>query len=367
MLVVYADNVAAELCDDPGYAEELTRLVEQLNVEQGGSAGLNKAAVNDSGQDSNVDVAAGYEAHDLLALYGYLIEHYSRNGNCASALCDELLLLDERQDSRRDLVVGNGNDLVNVLAAYIKGMLTGFLYLDSVRDGGNIVKALDLAVIKAEGNFACAALGSVESVRAGESVIAIGTPLALQFQHTVTRGIVSAVDRTLQVPSEGSTAFLEQLIQTDAAINPGNSGGPLLNAKGEVIGIITVRVEEAAGIGFAIPIDIAKPILQHFIAEGSFTAPKLGAYLFDSEIARFYDENSTMTAGLYVIGVEPNSPAERAGLREGDILLSADGRTCRMLLDLRYQIFAHRVGEKMALRVLRGAESLDISVRLAAE
>ena len=228
-------------------------------------------------------------------------------------------------------------------------------------------KALDLAVIKAEGNFACAALGSVESVRAGESVIAIGTPLALQFQHTVTRGIVSAVDRTLQVPSEGSTAFLEQLIQTDAAINPGNSGGPLLNAKGEVIGIITVRVEEAAGIGFAIPIDIAKPILQHFIAEGSFTAPKLGAYLFDSEIARFYDENSTMTAGLYVIGVEPNSPAERAGLREGDILLSADGRTCRTLLDLRYQIFAHRVGEKMALRVLRGAESFDISVRLAAE
>ena len=127
-------------------AEKLTRLVEQLDVEQGGSAGLNKAAVNDSGQDSNVDVAAGYEAHDLLALYGYLIEHYSRNGNCASALCDELLLLDERQDSRRDLVVGNGNDLVNVLAAYIKGMLTGFLYLDSVRDGGNIVKALDLAV-----------------------------------------------------------------------------------------------------------------------------------------------------------------------------------------------------------------------------
>ena len=111
----------------------------------------------------------------------------------------------------------------------------------------------------------------------------------------------------------------------------------------------------------------AKPILQHFIAEGSFTAPKLGAYLFDSEIARFYDENSTMTAGLYVIGVEPNSPAERAGLREGDILLSADGRTCRTLLDLRYQIFAHRVGEKMALRVLRGAESFDISVRLAAE
>ena len=104
------------------------------------------------------------------------------------------------------------------------------------------------------------------------------------------------------------------MIQTDAAINPGNSGGPLLNAKGEVIGIITVRVEEAAGIGSAIPIDITKAHLQHFIAEG-FTAPKLGAYLFDSEIARFYDENSTMTAGLYVIGIEPNSPAERAGLR----------------------------------------------------
>ena len=210
VLVVYADNVAAELCDDPGYAEELTRLVEQLDVEQGGSAGLNKAAVNDSGQDSNIDVAAGDEAYDLLALYGYLIEHYSRNGNCASALCDELLLLDERQDSRRDLVVGNGNDLVNVLAAYIKGMLTGFLYLDSVRDGGNIVKALDLAV--SYGVHHAGSSGGLYAVN-------------LDFRIELLYGICNAGDKSAAADRNYDSVNVRELLkhlQTDGALTCDN-------------------------------------------------------------------------------------------------------------------------------------------------
>ena len=251
-----------------------------------------------------------------------------------------------------------------------EGAEVTLIFADGTKELASAVwssQALDLAIVKAKGDsYPAAAMGSVEDVRVGEQVVAIGTPLALQFQHTVTGGIVSALNRTLQVPSGRSTAFMEQLIQTDVAINPGNSGGPLLNQRGEVIGIVTVRVEEAAGIGFAIPIDIARPIVGHFLADGSYVTPKMGAYLFDSEIARYYDANSTMTTGLYVIDVEPGSAAQSAGIQTGDILLRADGRECRTLLDLRYVLFSHRVGETLELEVQRGGEILHLTPKLTA-
>ena len=267
------------------------------------------------------------------------------------------------------IVSADGYILTNHHVA-AEGAEVTLIFADGTKELASAVwssQTLDLAIVKArEGSYPAAAMGSVEDVRVGEQVVAIGTPLALQFQHTVTGGIVSALNRTLQVPSGRSTAFMEQLIQTDVAINPGNSGGPLLNQRGEVIGIVTVRVEEAAGIGFAIPIDIARPIVEHFLADGSYVTPKMGAYLFDSEIARYYDANSTMTTGLYVIDVEPGSAAQSAGIQTGDILLRADGRECRTLLDLRYVLFSHRVGETLELEVQRGGEILHLTPKLTA-
>lgn len=267
------------------------------------------------------------------------------------------------------IVSADGYILTNHHVA-AEGAEVTLIFADGTKELASAVwssQALDLAIVKAKGDsYPAAAMGSVEDVRVGEQVVAIGTPLALQFQHTVTGGIVSALNRTLQVPSGRSTAFMEQLIQTDVAINPGNSGGPLLNQRGEVIGIVTVRVEEAAGIGFAIPIDIARPIVEHFLADGSYVTPKMGAYLFDSEIARYYDANSTMTTGLYVIDVEPGSAAQSAGIQTGDILLRADGRECRTLLDLRYVLFSHKVGEALELEVQRGGEILHLTPKLTA-
>ena len=267
------------------------------------------------------------------------------------------------------IVSADGYILTNHHVA-AEGAEVTLIFADGTKELASAVwssQALDLAIVKArEGSYPAAAMGSVEDVRVGEQVVAIGTPLALQFQHTVTGGIVSALNRTLQVPSGRSTAFMEQLIQTDVAIYPGNSGGPLLNQRGEVIGIVTVRVEEAAGIGFAIPIDIARPIVEHFLADGSYVTPKMGAYLFDSEIARYYDANSTMTTGLYVIDVEPGSAAQSAGIQTGDILLRADGRECRTLLDLRYVLFSHKVGETLELEVQRGGEILHLTPKLTA-
>ena len=267
------------------------------------------------------------------------------------------------------IVSADGYILTNHHVA-AEGAEVTLIFADGTKELASAVwssQALDLAIVKAKGDsYPAAAMGSVEDVRVGEQVVAIGTPLALQFQHTVTGGIVSALNRTLQVPSGRSTAFMEQLIQTDVAINPGNSGGPLLNQRGEVIGIVTVRVEEATGIGFAIPIDIARPIVEHFLADGSYVTPKMGAYLFDSEIARYYDANSTMTTGLYVIDVEPGSAAQSAGIQTGDILLRADGRECKTLLDLRYVLFSHKVGETLELEVQRGGEILHLTPKLTA-
>lgn len=217
----------------------------------------------------------------------------------------------------------------------------------------------DIAVVKINAkDLPYVRLGNSDNVKVGEWVAAIGSPFGLT--NSVTAGIVSAKSRNL--PDENLVPF----IQTDVAINPGNSGGPLLNQRGEVIGIVTVRVEEAAGIGFAIPIDIARPIVEHFLADGSYVTPKMGAYLFDSEIARYYDANSTMTTGLYVIDVEPGSAAQSAGIQTGDILLRADGRECRTLLDLRYVLFSHKVGETLELEVQRGGEILHLTPKLTA-
>jgi len=247
------------------------------------------------------------------------------------------------------------------------------IFEDGTQGGADLLwgdGALDLAVLRAqsEGDYPFAPLGSAREAQVGEQVVCIGTPLTLQFQHTVTHGIISALGRTLQVPSlgdESELSFMEGLIQTDASINPGNSGGPLLNLRGEVIGIISMKVDEAAGIGFAIPIDIAAPILQHFVENGRYDTPRLGLYAFDAEIARYLGQAVDMETGLYVLRTEGGSPAQKAGLLPGDVLLYADGRELTTMLDLRYAIYSHSAGEVLRLEVLRQGRRLECLAVLA--
>ena len=126
--------------------------------------------------------------------------------------------------------------------------------------------AMDLAIIKTNINMPYLKTGDSNLVEAGQDVIAVGTPLTLQFKHTVTKGIISAKNRTIEISNEdGTTSYLQNLFQHDASINPGNSGGPLINSNGEVIGINTLKVSEAEGIGFAIPVGIALPVVNHIL------------------------------------------------------------------------------------------------------
>lgn len=226
--------------------------------------------------------------------------------------------------------------------------------------------ALDLAMLKIEGVHQSARLARSQDIVVGETVVAIGTPLTLQFQHTVTSGIVSAVNRMLNVPSgaDKGESFLENLIQHDASINPGNSGGPLLNLSGEVIGINTVKVTQAEGIGFAVPVDIARVILDHFIADGEYVTPYVGVFAIDGDMALYYDDSLIVKEGLVVINVDPEGPAAEAGIAQGDVLLFADNAVMDTMLDLRIAVMRHKVGETTELTVRRDGREYQAHVTL---
>jgi len=220
-------------------------------------------------------------------------------------------------------------------------------------------QVLDLAVVKCDegGPFTPVTLGSVEQVKVGDPVAAVGTPLDLSFQHTVTAGIVSGMNRTLQVPTSAGLSFLEELIQTDASINPGNSGGPLVTLEGKVIGINTVKVEDAEGMGFAIPADLAQPIVKRIIDEGSFSAPYVGVTVIDQDIARYYGRE--VEKGLAVLNVDPEGPAHAAGMRQGDVLLNVEETSPETVLAFRRRVYDAAIGDTLTLRWSRGGTMME--------
>ena len=226
--------------------------------------------------------------------------------------------------------------------------------------------ALDLAVVKVDSKNALpyAEMGSSQNLKVGDTVVAIGTPLTLNFQHTVTAGIVSALRRTLKVPNDsGGLSFMEELIQSDAPINPGNSGGPLCDSSGKIVGINTLKVTEAEGIGFAIPIEVARPIVERIERDGSYTTPYLGLFTIDSEIARYYGE-ATFTGGVLVINVDSGGPGVAAGIRQGDLLTTLDGQKLDTVLKMRQIIYAHKPGEQISARWERDGQTGETVITL---
>lgn len=207
---------------------------------------------------------------------------------------------------------------------------------------------LDLAIVKIDttDNLTVAKLGNSKTVAVGQDAIAIGNPLGLRFQRSVTAGIVSALNRTIEV-EDG--IYMDDLIQTDASINPGNSGGPLINGNGEVIGINTIKVTTAEGMGFAIPINVAKPIIQNVIQDGAYKTPIFGAVGFDRELASFID--SKINCGIYISKVMRDTPAERAGLKAGDIILNCNNSNMNTMVELKEVFYSIGHGKDLNLKV----------------
>ena len=219
----------------------------------------------------------------------------------------------------------------------------------------------DLAVVKIKGeNLPMAKLGDSDEVKVGEFCIAIGNPFGLQ--NTVTFGIVSATNRPIRPEPQ---KVLEDLIQTDAAINPGNSGGPLINFRGEVIGINTAIIPYAQGIGFAIPINAAtKDTIEELIKYGKIIRPWLGiTYLpiTPQVVSRF---NLPVKSGFYVTSVTSGSPADKAGLQAKDIIRRFDGQEVKTFRDLKTFISKKKIGDRVSLTILRGKETKIIRVTL---
>ena len=224
-------------------------------------------------------------------------------------------------------------------------------------------EATDLAVVKIDVKepLTVAAFGDSDDIMVGEPAIAIGNPLGLEFRGSVTAGVISALNRSIDL---GERKF--KLIQTDAAINPGNSGGALVNADGQVIGINSAKVAVSGveGIGFAIPINEAKPILAELESKGRIARPFIGASLIDKEIANKYGINVDLHDGLYVMKLSQGGPAWKAGIHVNDIITKYDGKQVTTVADLRDMINASGIGASVTITILRGDEEIDKYVTL---
>ena len=219
----------------------------------------------------------------------------------------------------------------------------------------------DLAVVKINvQNLPVAEFGDSDSLQVGEPAIAIGTPLGLEFQGSVTAGVISAFNRTLGVEGQGM-----KLIQTDAAINPGNSGGALVNADGQVIGINSAKIskEGVEGLGFAIPINTARPILESLIKNGKVARPYLGLYGMDQKMAARFGEQLPIE-GIYVYKVVAGGPLDRAGIRHGDIITKIGDAEIKAFADLQSALGNYSVGDTVEVTYQRGNAQQTASVTL---
>ncbi|GAB6138470.1 S1C family serine protease [Halanaerobaculum tunisiense] len=209
----------------------------------------------------------------------------------------------------------------------------------------------DLAVIKVEGaDLPVAPLGNSDKLDVGQLTIAIGSPYDVKFRNTVTTGVVSALNRTIRAGSSGTV--LEGLIQTDASINPGNSGGPLLNSQGEVIGINTAIIQSAQGIGFSIPINKAKQIVDDLIQYGKVKRPWIGIYgtKINDKLKEYY--NLSVSKGVLVMETVLDSPADKSDLSKGDIIIEANHKKINNMQDLRGIINQQEIDSELQLLVM---------------
>jgi S1-C subfamily serine protease len=223
----------------------------------------------------------------------------------------------------------------------------------------------DLAIVKINATgLPAAKLGSSKSLRVGDWAIAIGSPLG--FDHTVTLGIISALNRSLGAHRGEAQALNNvSLIQTDAAINPGNSGGPLLNIKGEVVGIDCAIRGDAQNIGFAIPIDLAKDTADQLLAHGSIARAYVGIAMtdLDEKLAKSLGLPAN-SKGIIVARTQPNGPAEEAGLQRGDLIEKIDGQAVTSGAEVQAIVRKHKPGETLNFLVARGDTLTGVPIKV---
>lgn len=226
---------------------------------------------------------------------------------------------------------------------------------------------LDLAVVKIDAtNLTAAELGDSDDVNIGAYAAAIGNPFGLAFDRSVTQGVISGLNRTITVSDNNKPAKMEGLMQTDASINSGNSGGPLLNSKGQVIGINTAKAPAGEGLGFAIPINTAKPIIEEVMQTGTFRKAFIGISGADVELyLQYYPQDDLGTkTGVYVSEVFEASPADLAGIKVGDVIVAMDETKIETMDQLTRELFSYKPKDEVNITLYRGGQKLEVKVVL---
>lgn len=240
---------------------------------------------------------------------------------------------------------------------------------NGVTDNGVVVWAsedLDLAIIKINiKNLPEANLGDSDNIKIGTSVYAIGNPVGYELQRTVTSGIISGTNRIIKTEDDNAKSYLEGLIQTDATINQGNSGGPLINKNGEIIGITTLKIEDAEGIGFAIPINIVKPILKKLVETGKFEEPYLGISGYDKEVIPYLSSNINFEEGIYIEEIDPQGPLKNSGIQTGDIIEKIDDTKIESMNQLKEYIYEKNIGDQVILQIKRNNKKIQVKAKLS--
>lgn len=221
---------------------------------------------------------------------------------------------------------------------------------------------LDLAVIKADRTgLTPVEIGDSEDVTVGDKAIAIGNPLGMDLQSTLTSGYISGLNRSITL---ANGMQMDGFIQTDAAINPGNSGGALLNAEGKLVGINTAKAGEGEGIGFAIPINLAMPIVDQIVQTGAYEPVLLGISGID--VGRYkmaVGQDLPVNEGVVIMEVQNNSPADAAGLQRGDIITAIDDYKTPNMNQLKKALITHKKGDEVVLKVYRGDNEETINLK----
>jgi serine protease Do len=253
-------------------------------------------------------------------------------------------------------VIGDGN------AKQIK-----VLFENGDEEAGKVLwydTSLDLAIVKVDASgLPVATLGDSDKLEVGEIAIAIGNPLGLEFQRTVTSGIISGLHRSIKVDE---TNVIDDLIQTDASINPGNSGGPLLNSKGEVVGINTAKIKTAEGLGFSIPINTVKSIIDQVIKEGTYKTVFIGITGVEVELyERQLGVDLNADSGVIIIEVMQNSPASKAELRSGDIITKIDNQDIGNMNNLKKVLYKYKKGDKAKLSIVRNGKEKQVEIKFS--
>lgn len=305
---------------------------------------------------------------DSDSLYGLFSDRSSSKSNKLETYSEGSGVVYMKSNGKGYIVTNNhvvsGSDAVQVMLANGKTVNAKIVGTDSTTD---------LAVLSIDSKYVTqtAEFGDSKSLQAGQTVIAVGSPLGSEYASTVTQGIISAPSRTIQT----SQANQQTVIQTDAAINPGNSGGALVNSAGQVIGINSMKLAQSTdgtsveGMGFAIPSNEVVTIVNQLVKKGKITRPQLGVKVVAlNGIPESYRSrlgiHSSLKNGIYVATVTKNSSAAKAGMKTKDVITKVDGKTVTDVASLHSILYSHKIGDTVNVTVNRNGRTQNLKVTL---